>query len=216
MLKLYILACTVIETVLQLVATDDSSGAVTAYMQKMLVLAAFIILRMTKSHLSSMLDLERGQKAYFSLILRFRGISIQDSDLPSRTAVILTQLWTSKHAFRLSDGSIDSFTLRCRNRLSMSIVFDCFWRWRREFAGQTPPYQEITSQQGTSTCLDGHDLVATDLCRRSRNQCCPNQRQILLKPFSCWPRILELYAILLVTPRHIPRLRLGSDLGRSV
>ncbi len=140
-MRLYNLACTVIETMTQLVETQDASGT-TSYIQKMLVLAAFDILRIARSHLSSTVDVERGRKAYFALIVYCRTISIQDSDLPSRTAVILTQLWTSKRAFLQSDGTIDSLTLHCRSRLSMSVVFDCFWRWRREFAGQTTPYNE--------------------------------------------------------------------------
>ncbi|KAI1621282.1 hypothetical protein EDD37DRAFT_594367 [Exophiala viscosa] len=146
--KLYLLACSVIEMALGLDETEDFSSSATAYNQKMLVLASFALLRIARSHLASLLDIERGRQAYFDNILLFRKISVQDSDLSSRTTVILTQLWTSKNAFKKSDGTTDSLLLLCRSRLSMSVVFDCFWRWRREFAGQQTPYKETQSDIG--------------------------------------------------------------------
>ena len=32
----------------------------------------------------------------------------------------------------------------------MSIVFDCFWWWREEFAGQVSPYGDSSHQEGTT------------------------------------------------------------------
>ncbi|KAK5219260.1 hypothetical protein LTR72_008442 [Exophiala xenobiotica] len=151
--KLYLLACSVIETAVGLDETENFSSSATAYTQKMLVLASFAVLRIAKSHLSPMLDVERGRKAYFDNILLFRKISIQDSDLASRTTVILTQLWTSRNAFKKSDGTTDSLLLLCRSRLSMSVVFDCFWRWRREFAGQRTPYKDGQDEIGVESTM---------------------------------------------------------------
>jgi hypothetical protein len=56
--------------------------------------------------------------------------------------MILAQLWTSKGIFRESDGTNDSLLLRCRNRLGMSLIFDCFRWWRQTFAGLPDPYEE--------------------------------------------------------------------------
>ncbi|KIX10087.1 uncharacterized protein Z518_01168 [Rhinocladiella mackenziei CBS 650.93] len=150
LVQLYIVACTVIEAIVKMDGTEDVAGSSTAYIQKMLLLAAFVILRITRSHLAPTLDLERGRKAYFALIFYCRRVSLQDSDLSSRAGVILTQLWTSKNAFENSDGTVDCLTLRCRSRLSMSVVFDCFWRWRREFAGQATPYEEPRNDKGAT------------------------------------------------------------------
>jgi len=126
--------------------TENFSSSATAHSQKMLVLASCTVLRIAKSNLAPVLDIERGRRAYFDNILLFRKISIQDSDLASRTTVILTQLWTSRNAFKNSDGTTDSLLLHCRSRLSMSVVFDCFWRWRREFAGQQTPYKDTQNE----------------------------------------------------------------------
>ncbi len=115
---------------------------ITAYAQKMLVLAACVILRISNSHLRPFVDLDRGKEAYFTTVQLHRKMSVQDGDLASRTTVILTELWSSRRAFRTRDGNNDSLVLSCRSRLSMSVVFDSFWRWRREFAGQATPYEE--------------------------------------------------------------------------
>jgi hypothetical protein len=141
-LDLYALACKVIEMALELDQSQAMTESTTAYAQKMLVLAACVILRISNSHLHSFVDLDKGKQAYFTTILLHRKMSIQDSDLASRTTVILTELWSSKRAFRTRDGNDDSLVLSCRSRLSMSVVFDCFWRWRREFCGQATPYEE--------------------------------------------------------------------------
>lgn len=133
-----------IELAVTLDDTEQFTDSATYYIQKMLTMAALTILRIVRSQLRQAVDEERGRRAYFNCIRLERKISIQDSDLASRTTVILTQLWTSKNCFRQPDGSIDSLTLLCRSRLGMSLVFDCFWRWRREFAGQTTPYESIS------------------------------------------------------------------------
>lgn len=148
--RLYILTCSMVETAVQLDYAEDLTGSITAYIQCMLVLAALVILRISRCHLRQTLDLGRGKKAYFDNILLHRKMTIQEGDLPSRTTVILMQLWTSKNAFRRPDSSIDSLTLLCRSRLSVSVVFDCFWRWRREFAGQATPYEEGQISEGIS------------------------------------------------------------------
>jgi transcriptional regulatory protein LEU3 len=142
MVKLYITACTVIETAEKLDEIENFTNSSTDFIQRILVLASFTILRIVNSHLADSLDYERGRKCYFANIQLHRKMSIQEGDLASRASIIMTQLWTSKNAFKQPDGSNDSLVLLCRSRLSMSVVFDCFWRWRREFAGQPAPYNE--------------------------------------------------------------------------
>lgn len=154
LIKLYTLACSTIDSAMQLDGTQNLSGSATAFVSKMLYLAACTILRITRSHLNQNLDLARGQRSYFSVILFHRKMSVQQDDIASRSIVILTQLWTSTTVFEQADGTIDSLLLCCRNRLAMSIVFDCFWRWRREFAGQSHPYEkeDLTSKLTLFTC----------------------------------------------------------------
>ena len=131
-----------IECAMGLDRTQDFSGSATIFVSKLLHLAACTVLRLSRSHLSQNLDLTRGRTLYFFVILFHRRLSLQNNDTASRSTVILTQCWTSPNMFKQCDGSIDSLTLRCRSRLSMSVVFDCYWWWRQEFAGQSDPYPE--------------------------------------------------------------------------
>jgi transcriptional regulatory protein LEU3 len=141
LVALYTLACTVVDTAVELDDTEDITSSATALFSKNLHLAAFSILRITRSHLGESLGLSKGQKAYFSVIQLHRKMSVQHNDLASRATIIFTQLWTSADVFKQADGTTDSLMLCCRTRLAMSVVFDCFWRWRREFAGQSHPYE---------------------------------------------------------------------------
>lgn len=113
--KLHVLACTAIEKAVHLDTTEDLTGSASAYIQRTLVMAALIILRISRSHISPALDPERGRKRYHENILLHRKMSVQEGDLASRTAVILTGRWTSKNAFKKADGTTDSLTLFCRN-----------------------------------------------------------------------------------------------------
>src|ERR1700709_1545589 len=56
-------------------------------------LAAFIILRIGKSHVRDSLDLKRGQRCYFSTINLNKKQSVVSDDLSARATMILSQLW---------------------------------------------------------------------------------------------------------------------------
>jgi hypothetical protein len=105
------------------------------------LLAAFIILRISRSCLASRVDLRAGEKAYFATILDFREASLENDDLCARGAMVLGQLWSSTRVFRQPDGVVDGLVLRVRSRLSMGIVHECFWWWREEFQGKAHPYK---------------------------------------------------------------------------
>lgn len=144
--ELHDLACEVIETVRYIDEEQSQPFAVSHYAPIFVahysILAAFTILKMSRSHLSATVDASRGRKAYFFVIQLLRNMSVQSGDAFNRVMGILTQLWSSKNVFRKRDGSIDSLTLRCGGRLAMSVVYDCYWWWRWEFAGQVYPYDE--------------------------------------------------------------------------
>jgi hypothetical protein len=113
-------------------------------------LAAFIILRIGKSHVRDSLDLKRGQRCYFSTINLNKKQSVVSDDLSARATMILSQLWTSKMVIKQPDGTPDSLWLRCRNRLGWSLVFDCFWLWRQEFGGQPNAYEGVEDEKANS------------------------------------------------------------------
>lgn len=107
-----------------------------------MVLAALSILKIHRSELSAHLNLEQGEQAYFAAIVSHRERSLHNDDLYSRGATIMSQLWNSDKIFKTANGATDTLGSRVRTRLSMSIVFDCFWWWRQEFGGQKDPYVE--------------------------------------------------------------------------
>ncbi|KPI45236.1 uncharacterized protein AB675_2818 [Cyphellophora attinorum] len=145
LIKLYSTACSVIEKILELDDRIQLSQCASDYTGRMIYLASSIILRMYRGRLKRDIDLGRGQLAYQSAINLFRKMSIHKDDVMARSTVIITQLWNSSTIFNQPDGTSDSFSMLCRSRLTMSSVFDVWWRWREEFAGQPHPYPEAQS-----------------------------------------------------------------------
>jgi hypothetical protein len=124
---------------------DQLAAVCSTYVCRTMSLAAFSILKISKSSLSPFLDLRTGEMAYFAAIRLLKKASLQNDDLSAKAAAILTQLWTSDRVFKGADGQIRSLTLRIRSRSSMSVVFDCIWWWREEFGGQTSPFPNMTA-----------------------------------------------------------------------
>ena len=149
LVKMYDLACSAVEIATQLDKTNSWSDCAPLPAIKYSHLAAFTILKLTRSRRSGLLDLPRGQSAYFAVIQLHRKTSIQDGDVVARSTTILTQLWTSQKVFKQPDSTVDSLTLRCGSRLAMSVVFDLYWWWRQEFGGQPNPYDEKPNEGPT-------------------------------------------------------------------
>lgn len=144
LIKVYDVAVQAIEHATSL---EGLSFVCTFHFQRMLLLAAFVILKILRSELSSIVDAQIGERAYFKFILFLKEASVLHDDITSRGAGILTQLWASDNIFKRSDGRRDSLSLRIQSRLTMSVVFDCHWWWREEFGGQASPYEGETAKK---------------------------------------------------------------------
>jgi transcriptional regulatory protein LEU3 len=81
-----------------------------------LTLAACTILRIYRSDLRLRTDLSLGERCYFAAIHILRKRSLQNNDVSSRSAAMLTQLWQSKQIFRRADGTGSSLRVRIRSR----------------------------------------------------------------------------------------------------
>ncbi|KAK5091244.1 hypothetical protein LTR05_001425 [Lithohypha guttulata] len=74
-----------------------------------------------------------------------RSASVLENDLAERLSEVLAQVW--KTGIKKLDGGSasaseepsDDLGIRVRCRMSMSVVFDSVWRWRRKFQDQRPP-----------------------------------------------------------------------------
>lgn len=104
----------------------------------MIIAGAFTLLKLLNSFFATLIDLENGKVLFTRTIHTIRNISVTNSDLPSRLAEVLAQLWRSGGAglptAREWKGGVDSgLQLKVRCRMSMSLVYDSVWRWREEF-----------------------------------------------------------------------------------
>ena len=125
--QMYDLACCIVETAEHLQKEESLSDGVTAFTGKFVHLASCVILKLIKSPIRDHFDLDRGRRAYFSAINLWTKFSIEPRDIAARAAQTLTQLWTSKHAFKQPNGDVDSLSLCCTNRQAMCVVYDCYW-----------------------------------------------------------------------------------------
>lgn len=144
LLRLYTVACGFIQDMTAQDEGDHRNELCTTFVERTITLAAISILKIHRSELAPFVDLDAGEKTYFSAILLVRKASIENDDLGARAASILSQLWTSQKAFRRRpDGrGGKGLETKIRSRLSMSAVFDAFWWWREEFAGKINPYKD--------------------------------------------------------------------------
>lgn len=112
-----------------------------------MLLASVILLRILKSTTFSRdLDVERAKSSFFIAINSAKRMTIDSSDMASKSVIILNQLWNSTKAFRKSDGS-EYIALRIRSRLVLSPVLDAVWWWRDEFDAQ---YRAMVPSQEAS------------------------------------------------------------------
>ena len=88
----------------------------------MILLAAMSILKISRSNLKDLVDVQSGEVSYYKAIKVTKKRSTENNDLDARNGVILTQLWASNNIFRRSDGTLFGDQLRLRSRLVRSLV----------------------------------------------------------------------------------------------
>jgi hypothetical protein len=120
------------------------------FFSRTLFLACCVLLRIARSSVREALDLKKGREAYFKTINVHKRLSVLHDDAHSRATVILSQLWSGKMIDVQTKRSGGQVRLKCRSRLGMSVLYDCWWFWRQEFQGHPDPY----SDEGQwNTCL---------------------------------------------------------------
>ncbi|KIX95894.1 uncharacterized protein Z520_08149 [Fonsecaea multimorphosa CBS 102226] len=129
------------------------------FFSRILFLACCVILRMTRSSLREALDLKKGREAYFKTINMHKRLSVRHDDAHSRATVILSQLWSGKMIDVQTKRSAGQVRLKCRSRLGMSLLYDCWWIWRQEFQGQPDPYSD--EDNGTNQPVEDTTFQAT-------------------------------------------------------
>src|SRR5579871_4253118 len=150
LVRLWGVALQLIDIVMELDRKMNLISYWPSLVERTTALTAITILRLSRSSMSPYLDLEAGEKAYFSAIKAFEKASLQPDDLRSRAVKILSQLWTNQDVFKYPDGHIDSLRTRIRSRLSMSIVFDCFLWYKDTTLDHVNPFQHEKSVESST------------------------------------------------------------------
>ncbi|KAH8892217.1 hypothetical protein GQ53DRAFT_841049 [Thozetella sp. PMI_491] len=166
-LQAYYISCELIGTASRLDRYQDFGNYCNALQARALACAAVCILRVQRSCLRARVSTGLGEDMFFEAIRLSKKHSIQNNDLGSRTAIILTQLWSSTRVFKFKDGSVDGLRLLLRGRLSMSIVFDCLWWWRAEFGGKSNPYIEQESEAPPGFVRTAHTTASATAPEKS-------------------------------------------------
>lgn len=94
------------------------------------VLAACTLLKLIKGYPKKAFTEKDQTRALFSAINICKEVSTVNNDVPAKTCEILSKLWSSTKIYRDEDGDYVQ-PLHIRNRLTMSVVFDCLWWWRK-------------------------------------------------------------------------------------
>ncbi|KIW84496.1 hypothetical protein Z517_03746 [Fonsecaea pedrosoi CBS 271.37] len=129
------------------------------FFSRIMFLACCVILRIARSSLREALDLKKGREVYFKTIILHKRLSIRHDDAYSRATVILSQLWSGKMIEAQTRRSAGQVRVKCRSRLGMSLLYDCWWYWRQEFQGHPDPYPDEENRSDESE--DNMALQAT-------------------------------------------------------
>ncbi|UKZ86498.1 uncharacterized protein TrAFT101_002325 [Trichoderma asperellum] len=156
--NLYNLAALVINSTTSIYKCSASR---TDYASMTMILAACIILKISRSHLADHVDVDRGRKAYFTAIAAFRDPTLRHIGISSRAAMVLMQLWGCQRLISRIEGDVDGLKLGVQSRSSMSIVFDCFLWWKEQLQGENDScahsakeLQEVSSTEDLFACED--------------------------------------------------------------
>lgn len=108
----------------------------TNYIFHMMLAAGFSLLKLMHNFLDQHeLDVQGASNLLSRTVWALHTMSVVENDLAERLAEVLAQVWkTSKPspANSATNGEADdSLQLKVKCRMSMSLVFDSVWRWRR-------------------------------------------------------------------------------------
>ncbi|KAH7351359.1 C6 zinc finger domain protein, partial [Rhexocercosporidium sp. MPI-PUGE-AT-0058] len=138
------------------------------YIFQMVLASGLTLLRLLRSSLASYIDAEAGKSMFNSTILACRQISISNNDLPGRLAEVLAHLWAwgvrgtqdSSLSSHKSSSRIEyqDTPLVVRGRMSMSIIYDSLWMWRRGF--KNDPARHLTRKDALVVQSRSFDLIS--------------------------------------------------------
>ena len=126
------------QSLLELVLTssEDVSSHCPNYIFQMILASALTVRKVLESPMIEYVDATAAKVLFNSAIVAIRKISVSNNDIPGRLAEVLAQLKARGNRAPANKTSWQSFHLKVRSRMSMSILFDSLWEWRNGFAAE--------------------------------------------------------------------------------
>ena len=115
--SLFTVCTEILDLTARLDATQSFAWYSTHYHMRMILLAAFCVLRIMRSKLREVIPVNEAEQSLFKAINFVKSRSTHPTDLDAKYAIILKQLFSSTTAFRGDDGEIDGLHLDIRSRL---------------------------------------------------------------------------------------------------
>lgn len=132
----------------------------TNYLFHMMLAAGFSLLKIMQYFLPQHdLDTQGASSLLHRTLWALRSTSVVENDLPERLSEVFAQVWKSgkvpdtESGVRSEEPS-DELQLRVRCRMSMSLVFDSVWRWRKNFRDLRPPPSRFFNVSGEGAPTD--------------------------------------------------------------
>ena len=147
------------------------------YIGRMLMMAAFTLMRTMRSASKDMFQPARSETAFNRAIAMAKAFAVQKEDLSDVAVRMIEQLRGSTKAFIQEDGTNTALELKLRGRLFMSVVFDCFWWWRAEFDNLSKVKQDQPCLQQPTPSSES-TLNVPSLSPGDLEQLCDLQNQI--------------------------------------
>ena len=115
-ITVFSIAIETLDIVSRLDVMQDFAYYATHFYLRLMLLAAFCIIRVIRSDLRKHISLRDAEQSLFKAIAFVKKRSIQPGDLDERYAVILTQLWENSGTVNRKEASVDCLNLRIRSR----------------------------------------------------------------------------------------------------
>lgn len=137
MCAMYMTACSLVEHSLHL----DGQPAgffehCPFFCYQVFVCASVMILKvLSNGFFRALLDVEAGTKLIEAAIGALRKMSVVNNDLPARLGDVIGFFCALPDMTAIGGVTVEDVQLKqVTNRLSMSVVYDCLWTWRKYFA----------------------------------------------------------------------------------
>lgn len=135
----------------------------------------------------SILDVGSGTKLLEAAIAALRKVSVANNDLPARLGDVIGFFCALPDPTVIGGATIDDLRLKqVKSRLSMSVVYDCLWTWRKHFQTEE---NEVASRDNSRHAEDKNEtshkvLGALLTCSPAREILTPNDVQSILGAFN--------------------------------